>query len=148
MDVVTVITAKGARKMNTTITEENDTAQSTATGEEPKPTKKARVSQRTAHVAPAKAKSRKKAASAKKGAKAPKKAVKPKAEGAREGSKTERVLDLLKRSDGATLNELMKATAWQAHSVRGFLSILGKKKGLPVVSTKSPDGERTYSIKG
>ena len=42
----------------------------------------------------------------------------------------------------------MKATGWQAHSVRGFLSgTVGKKLGLTVTSTKVEDGERTYSIK-
>jgi len=83
-------------------------------------------------------------------AKAPKKAPKAaKKEGAaRDGSKAAAVLDLLKRSDGASLPELMKATGWQAHSVRGFLSgTVGKKLGLAVVSTKVEDGERTYSIK-
>jgi hypothetical protein len=42
----------------------------------------------------------------------------------------------------------MKATGWQAHSVRGFISaVLGKKMGLTVASTKAPDGERRYSLK-
>jgi hypothetical protein len=42
----------------------------------------------------------------------------------------------------------MKTTAWQAHSVRGFLSgTVGKKMGLAVVSMKGEDGERTYSVK-
>jgi hypothetical protein len=45
-----------------------------------------------------------------------------KQKGVREGSKTETILALLKRSGGATLKEIMKATAWQAHSVRGFVS--------------------------
>src|ERR1019366_942582 len=72
-----------------------------------------------------------------------------KATGARQGSKTSKVLDLLKRSGGATLKELMKATDWQAHSVRGFMSgALGKKMGLAVTSTKAEDGERRYSVKG
>jgi hypothetical protein len=43
----------------------------------------------------------------------------------------------------------MKATGWQAHSVRGFLSgALGKKMGLTVTSTKAEDEERRYSVKG
>ena len=66
----------------------------------------------------------------------------------REGSKTEKELDLLKRPDGATAKELMKATGWQAHSVRGFLSgTVGKKMGLAVTSTKGENGERSYSGK-
>jgi hypothetical protein len=67
--------------------------------------------------------------------------------GAREGSKAARVLELLKRPGGATLNDLMSCTEWQAHSVRGFLSgTLRKKMGLKVVSGKVGEGERTYSI--
>ena len=41
----------------------------------------------------------------------------------------------------------MKATGWQAHSVRGFISgALGKKMGLKVDSVRREDGERVYSI--
>ena len=41
----------------------------------------------------------------------------------------------------------MKATGWQPHSVRGFLSgTVGKKLGLTVISEKGEDGERSYSI--
>src|ERR1039457_1207209 len=68
---------------------------------------------------------------------------------ARDGSKTAKVLDLLKRPDGATLKELMKLTGWQNHSLRGSLSgTVGKKRGLAVTSTKGEDGERSYSVKG
>jgi hypothetical protein len=66
----------------------------------------------------------------------------------RDGSKAAKILDLLKRADGATLKELIKATGWQAHSVRGFLSgTVGKKMGLKVTSAKGEDGERSYSVK-
>jgi hypothetical protein len=41
----------------------------------------------------------------------------------------------------------MKATDWQAHSVRGFLSgTLGKKMGLKIESSKNNDGERVYNL--
>ena len=71
----------------------------------------------------------------------------PAANGARQGSKTATVLELLKRKGGVTAQELMAATGWQPHSVRGFISgTVGKKLGLVVVSAKSESGERTYSI--
>jgi hypothetical protein len=65
----------------------------------------------------------------------------------REGSKKAEVVALLERKGGATLTEIMKATKWQAHSVRGFISrALGKKMGLSVVSVRRDDGERVYAI--
>ena len=67
--------------------------------------------------------------------------------GAREGSKKAVVLALLWRAGGATLGDLMTATGWQAHSVRGFLSgAVGKKMGLTVESMKRDDGERLYRL--
>ena len=114
-----------------------------STAAETKPAKKARAGARRAHVAPKKGKSGKKATSPKKAPKGAKKAT-----GARDGSKAARILDLLRRPGGATSKELMKATGWQPHSVRGFLSgNVGKKMGLTVTSTKSEDGERSYSVK-
>jgi hypothetical protein len=75
------------------------------------------------------------------------KAAEPKAEGVRAGSKTETILGLLRRAKGATLAEVMEASSWQAHSVRGFISgTLGKKMGLTVKSEKREDGTRVYSI--
>ena len=68
---------------------------------------------------------------------------------ARDGSKKATVLGLLQRKGGATLAQIMKATGWQAHSVRGFISgALGKKMGLTVDSARREDGERVYSIAG
>jgi hypothetical protein len=129
--------------VNTSITEENGSDQAPATGAKPKPTKKPRVAPQGAHVASKKVKSVKKATPAKKAPKGGKKA-----DSVRDGSKTSKVLELLKRPEGVTAKELMKATGWQPHSVRGFLSgTVGKKMGLTVTSTKSVEGERTYSVK-
>ena len=135
--------------MKTITTEEQAVQAATGTAQEPKATTKATVAPRKPHVAPAKAKPGKKAAPPKKGAKAAKGAKSAKkSSSARQGTKTEKVLDLLKRAGGASLKEIMKATDWQAHSVRGFLSgTVGKKMGLAVTSTKGEDGERNYSIK-
>jgi len=66
---------------------------------------------------------------------------------ARQGSKTAEVVELLRRKQGATLAEVMKATGWQAHSVRGFISgTITKKLGLTVESSRSESKERTYRI--
>jgi hypothetical protein len=148
IDVEAVTHRQGEFKMIATTTEETGTAQDTATGTQPKPNKKARVAPRSAHGAPKKGKAAKDASPAKKAPKGGKKASVKKAGAARDGSKTAKILELLKRSGGATLAEIMKATDWQAHSVRGFVSgTLGKKMGLTVTSTKAEDGERTYSLK-
>lgn len=65
----------------------------------------------------------------------------------REGSKKAIVLDLLRHKDGATMAEIAKATDWQNHSIRGFISgNVSKKMGLKVESTKNESGERVYRI--
>jgi len=142
MDVITaVITAQGEDMTSTSITEEPAT-KAAATGEDAKPPKKPRAGARRAHVATKKAKSGKKASPGKKAPKGEKKGG-----SARDGSKAAKILELLKRPGGATLKELMKATGWQPHSVRGFLSgTVGKKMGLDVTSTKGDDGERSYRV--
>ena len=108
----------------------------------------ANIAPRKPRVATAKARFTKKIASARrrvksqKGGKSAKRAA-PR----RKSSKSAKILELLKRSGGATLQELMKATGWQAHSVRGFLSgTVGKKMGLTVNSSKAEGEERRYSV--
>jgi len=64
----------------------------------------------------------------------------------RRGTKSERVLALLRQPGGATLKALMRATAWQAHSVRGFLSGQVNKKMKLKVKSFERDGERVYAI--
>jgi Protein of unknown function (DUF3489) len=133
--------------MTTLIPEENGTLAAAASAKKPKVKKKPHVAPRRPDVAPAKAKSAHKAAVAKKATKGRPQPRVAKARVARAGSKTSKMLDLLKRPGGATSKELMKATGWLPHSVRGFLSgTVGKKMGLTVISTRSHDGERTYSV--
>jgi hypothetical protein len=132
--------------MTTATIANREPGQATAT-EKPEPPKKAKVTAPRPRVPPAKGKSVHKTTPAKKGAKAAHKATAATADRVRPGSKTAKVLDLVKRSGGATLKQLMKATGWQAHSVRGFLSgTLGKKMGLKIESSKTNDGERVYCL--
>ena len=58
-------------------------------------------------------------------------------------SKKDQVLALISRKNGASLDEIMTATGWQKHTVRGFIAILGKK-GTKIESFKSEAGARTY----
>jgi hypothetical protein len=75
----------------------------------------------------------------------------PKDAGApREGSKTSKVIAMLKRDGGTTLEEIMTAMGWLKHTTRAMLSAGGsltKKHGLVVTSEKVGD-KRVYSIKG
>ena len=88
------------------------------------------------HVAPAAPKKAKATKQAK-----PKDGARP----PREFSKKSIVLDLIRRNDGASIQEIRTATDWQAHSVRGFISgALTKKMGLAVESFKRENGERAY----
>ena len=64
-------------------------------------------------------------------------------------TKQERVLTLLSRPEGATIAEIMAATGWQQHSVRGFFAGTVKKKlGFELVSTCDDAGVRHYRIDG
>lgn len=133
-----------------------NTTETTAT------TQAAAVAETGAHVAPkrvttAKATSPEKGApKAKKGAKkatsnkpTAKKPVKAAASVPREFSKKAIVIDLLKAKTGATMTAIQKATDWQAHTVRGFISgTLRKKMGLKIESAKNDAGDRCYKITG
>jgi Protein of unknown function (DUF3489) len=65
----------------------------------------------------------------------------------RPGTQTAKILRLLKRPNGASLAELTKATGWQPHSVRGFLSgVLKRKMRLKVTTAKREDSQRAYRL--
>lgn len=62
-------------------------------------------------------------------------------------TKQSRLIELLQRPAGANLADLIDATGWQAHSVRGVISgILRKKLGLTVASETNAQGIRMYRI--
>ena len=100
-------------------------------------TKPAKAARTAAPKAPAKPKATKDTSSTD-GAPAPKQ---------REGTRKATVIALLEREGGATLEELMAATLWQKHSVRGFISTLASKGGYTIVSARrEEDKVRCYSI--
>ena len=62
-------------------------------------------------------------------------------------TKQERVLTLLSQPNGASIEEMMQATDWQQHSVRGFLAGTVKRKlGFSLTSLKPNGGVRRYRI--
>lgn len=69
-------------------------------------------------------------------------------DGGEKESKQATVIALLRRGQGASIEEMMAATGWQAHSVRGFMSgALKKRLGFEVVSAKDKKtGERRYHV--
>jgi len=65
----------------------------------------------------------------------------------REHSKQATVIEMLKRPEGATIQQICDATGWQQHTVRGtFAGAFKKKLGLDLVSAKEDGGERFYRI--
>ncbi len=65
------------------------------------------------------------------------------------GTKLSKVIALLSRPEGVTLDEIVKATDWQKHTVRGLMSgSLKKKHGYTITSNKGDGEERVYKIAG
>ena len=65
---------------------------------------------------------------------------------AERSNKKAEVIAMMKRAKGATLAEIAELTGWQRHTIRGFVSILGKKGDHKIESSKNSEGERTYKI--
>lgn len=61
-------------------------------------------------------------------------------------SKKAAVIAMMKRAKGVTLEEIIGTTGWQRHTVRGFVSILGRKIREKIESSKNAAGSRTYRI--
>ncbi len=68
----------------------------------------------------------------------------------REGTKQATMIAMLRRPEGATIEQIAEATAWQRHTIRGAISgALKKKLGLAVASEKPESGgQRVYRISG
>ena len=65
----------------------------------------------------------------------------------RGNSKQAQVIAMLKRPEGATIEQICEATQWQAHTVRGtFAGAFKKKLGLEITSTKEAGGQRVYRV--
>ena len=65
----------------------------------------------------------------------------------REGTKQATMIAMLQRKNGATIAEIVDATGWQQHTVRGaFAGALKKKLGLNIVSEKDEKRGRVYRI--
>ena len=65
----------------------------------------------------------------------------------RDGTKQAQLIAMLRRKQGATIAQIVEATGWQPHTVRGaFAGALKKKLGLTVTSEKVEGGERVYRI--
>ena len=58
------------------------------------------------------------------------------------------VLMLLRRPSGTTITRIMTATGWQAHSVRGFLAGVVRRKLALTLQSEKTDGERVYRVIG
>ena len=62
-------------------------------------------------------------------------------------TKQQIMIDLLRRPEGATIEEITAATEWQSHTVRGAMSgALKKKLGLVITSEKVEERGRVYRI--
>jgi hypothetical protein len=139
---------------NTEATTTEDAAavaqQSAIVAPEKAPSRKGASQKKAAPKSEKSAKGKPTAATPKKEPKPSKKAVKPalakRVTTPRTDSKVSKIMELIGRPKGATLAEIMTATNWQAHSVRGFLSTTSKKRGLKIESTRTDVGDRTYRI--
>ncbi|MCU9849365.1 DUF3489 domain-containing protein [Defluviimonas sp. WL0024] len=66
----------------------------------------------------------------------------------RAGTKQAQIIAMLQRPEGATVAEMVEATGWLAHTVRGSISgALKKKLGLPIAAEKVEGRGMVYRIK-
>lgn len=71
----------------------------------------------------------------------------PKARTPRTGTKQAKLIEMLRAEGGATIDEIVAATGWQPHTVRGAMSgALKKKLGLTITSEKVEGRGRIYKL--
>ena len=66
----------------------------------------------------------------------------------RSGSKQALVIEMLMKPEGATIGDIMKATDWQQHSVRGFFASVIRKKLKLTLTSEAAEAGRIYKISG
>ncbi|WP_416193380.1 DUF3489 domain-containing protein [Nitrobacter sp. TKz-YC01] len=66
----------------------------------------------------------------------------------RAGSKQARVIEMLMKPEGTTINDIMKATDWQQHSVRGFFAGIIRKKLKLTLTSEAAEAGRIYKVTG
>jgi hypothetical protein len=64
------------------------------------------------------------------------------------GSKQARVIEMLMKPEGATIGDIMKATDWQQHSVRGFFAGIIRKKLKLTLTSEAAEAGRIYKVIG
>jgi hypothetical protein len=66
----------------------------------------------------------------------------------RAGSKQARVIEMLMKPEGTTINDIMQATDWQQHSVRGFLAGVIRRKLKLALTSEPAEAGRIYKVTG
>jgi hypothetical protein len=66
----------------------------------------------------------------------------------RAGSKQAQVIEMLMKPEGATIGDIMRATDWQQHSVRGFFAGIIRKKLKLTLTSEAAEAGRIYKITG
>lgn len=65
----------------------------------------------------------------------------------RENTKQAQIIAMLQRPEGATISQIVEATGWQPHTVRGtFAGAFKKKLGLTLSSSRDEHGQRVYRV--
>jgi hypothetical protein len=66
----------------------------------------------------------------------------------RAGSKQARVIEMLMKPEGTTIDDIMKATDWQQHSVRSFFAGIIRKKLKLTLTSEAAEAGRIYKVIG